>query len=142
PGVDGQCQNPRRRRQRRQRQGVERDPPYRRLAAGAEQVDVVPMLHERRHEACRRPFDSAVEDERPRDDEELHWSGGREAGFDRGWPDTDARGSDTPALARGATDARGSDTPALARGATDARGSDTPGQSWLRAGSAAAVSWR
>src|SRR5207244_9158650 len=130
------------------------------------------MLHERRHEACRRPFDSAVEDERPRDDEELHWSGGLEAGFDRGWPETDASGSDTPALARGATDARGSDTPALARGATDARGSDTsalargvtdesgsdtpalargatdargsdtPGQSWLRAGSAAAGSWR
>src|SRR5206468_75228 len=48
------------------------------------------------------------------------------AGFDRGWPETGARGSDSPARTRDARTARGSDSPARTRRPRSARGSDSP----------------
>src|SRR6266446_9382315 len=42
---------------------------------------------------------------------QVHWSGVREAGLDRGWPETGASGSDSPARTRDARNTRGSDSP-------------------------------
>src|SRR5437899_7183736 len=115
PGVHGQRHDARRRRQRRQRQGVKRHPAHRRLAARAEEVDVITVFDEGRYEARRRPLDPSVEDERPSNDEELHGSGGLEAGLDRGWPEKEAGGSDTPALPWGDNAAEGAAMTALTR---------------------------
>src|SRR2546426_9946304 len=58
---------------------------------------------------------------------EVHWSGVLEAGLDRGWPETGASGSDSPARTRDARNTRGSDSPARTRDARNTRGSDSPG---------------
>jgi hypothetical protein len=51
---------------------------------------VVAVIDERADQTRRRSLDAPVEDERARDDEELHWSGCLEAGLDRGCPERDA----------------------------------------------------
>jgi hypothetical protein len=51
---------------------------------------VVAVIDERAHQTRRGSLDAPVEDERARDDEELHWSDDLEAGLDRGWPEIDA----------------------------------------------------
>src|SRR5207245_9456753 len=80
---------------------VKRHAPHRRLTGWAQEVDVVAVIDERADQTRGRALDAAVEDERPRDDQELHCSGCLEHGFDRGWPEIDARGSDTPKSTRG-----------------------------------------
>src|SRR5438309_774811 len=85
--------------------------PVPRAILGMEALEVDTVVDDgdpaRRHGVQRadqtrgRALDAAVEDERPRDDEELHCSGCLEHGFDRGWPEIDARGSDTPKSTRG-----------------------------------------
>ena len=51
---------------------MKRHPPRRRLAGRAQEVDVVAVIDERADQTCRRALDAAVEDEWPRDDQELH----------------------------------------------------------------------
>src|SRR4030095_12530735 len=79
-------------------------------------MNLVAVLDERGDQAGGRLLDSAVEHERPRDDKKLHCSGGREAGLDRGWPDTDATRLRTPVLAFRTTDATRLRTPVLTLG--------------------------
>src|SRR5437867_13346585 len=62
-------------------------------------MDVVSVVDQRGDEARRRALDDAVQGERPRDDQELHCSGCREAGLDRGWPEREATRLRMPASA-------------------------------------------
>src|SRR5438093_139045 len=62
-------------------------------------MDVVSVVDQRGDEARRRALDAAVQGERPRDDQELHCSGCREAGLDRGWPEREATRLRMPASA-------------------------------------------
>ena len=60
------------RREAWQREHVLRDAGHRVLAAGCQQVHVVPVLEQRPDEPGGGPLDAAVEDEGARDDQELH----------------------------------------------------------------------
>src|SRR5437867_2708439 len=62
-------------------------------------MDVVSVVDQRGDEARRRALDAAVQGERPRDNQELHCSGCREAGLDRGWPEREATRLRRPAAA-------------------------------------------
>ena len=53
-------------------------------------MDVVAVIDERADQTRRRALDAPVEDERARNNEELHWSDDLEAGLDRGWPEIEA----------------------------------------------------
>jgi hypothetical protein len=53
-------------------------------------MHVVAVIDERTDQTRRRSLDAPVEDERARNNEELHWSDDLEAGLDRGWPEIEA----------------------------------------------------
>ena len=72
PGQQRQREQARRARQAGQRQRVQRDARHRRLAGQAQQVHVVTVRDQRGDEAGGRRLHAAVEDEGPRDDEDLH----------------------------------------------------------------------
>src|SRR5207245_9030026 len=112
---------------------VKRHAPHRRLTGWAQEVDVVAVIDERADQTRGRALDAAVEDERPRDDQELHCSGCLEHGFDRGRPEIDARGSDTPKSTRGiptrGTSTRGTPTRGTSTRGTSTRGTPTRGTS-------------